>query len=684
VRYSPTAVFRSKAVCLAVATLLGLPCGQALAGNDLEVTQLSIEDLMNLEVTTVSRKAQRLTDTAAAAFVLTADDIQRSGANTIPDALRMVPGVEVARIGSGRWAVTARGFNGRFAAQLLVLIDGRSVYSPLYSGVFWEAEDVLLEDVDRIEVIRGPGASLWGANAVNGIINILTRSAKRTQGALVTAAVGNEDVASGAARWGGKLDEDTHLRLWAKSSDRKSSMDASGQRSSDAWRAERAGFRMDGDVSATAQWQLIGNTYQTHSGETLLIPQLTAPYATPLAASQSNRGTNLLGRYEWTFPGGSQGRLQAYVDQTLLDLPAVLNEDRTTVDIDFQHRFSLSASQDMIWGLGYRRTQDHLDTAGRTILTMRPNEAHLELLSAFVHDEITVVPDAWRVIAGAKLERNGYTGLEFQPNLRSVWNLTPTNTLWAAVSRAVRTPSRAERSADVVLGVIPPFSDGNPSPLPIQTHVQQNDHVESETVIAYELGYRTQLGAALSLDVAAFHNKLKDLRSGQSLGVVPVYTGLVPYLQYNSMTSNNLDGTSSGLELAADWHPSATWRLQASYTYMGISMSRNGDPANDGAAEMAEGTSPRHRVSLRSSLDLGTNQQLDAWVRRVGQLSYLNIAAYTALDLRYAWRVTPQLELSLAGQNLLKARHAEYISDYLPSVATEIPRSVYVKARWQF
>jgi len=637
---------------------------------------------MNIEVTTVSRKAQKLTDTAAAAFVVTAEDIRRSGATSLPEALRMVPGLEVAHIGSSRWAVSARGFNSRFANKLLVLIDGRSVYSPLFSGVFWEAEDVLLEDVDRIEVIRGSGAALWGANAVNGIINIVTRPARRTQGTLVTALAGDEERGQVGVRHGHMMDDDTALRLWAKAGERQRALDMAGERSGFDWTYSRGGFRLDREAAAGAHLTVLGNVHRADSGETLIVPTLTAPYATFAPNKQVNQGVNLLGRYEFALPSGDQASMQASVDHNLVDFHGELRDAQTTLDLDFQSRTALSDAQDLVWGLGYRQTMDRIDSAG-VLIGIQPRRGIYRLFSAFAHDEVTLVPDTWKLIAGTKLEYNNYTGLELQPNLRALWTPNPHQTAWAAVSRAVRTPSRAERDASVNLQMTPPFTTDNPSPFPVLSHVVPNADLQSETVVSAELGYRAQLGSRWSLDLAAFRSHYNGLRAGQTMGAPVLVVGPVPYLRYDIITNNGISANATGLEMSLDWHVLPQWRLQAGYSHLRLKASRNGDPANDSAAVEAEGNSPRHQVSLRSALDLPGHQEVDLRVKRVSARPAVHIDAYTELDLRWAWRVTPQLELSLVGQNLLGA-HAESGSDPLPSQPLQVPRGGYAKLRWQF
>ena len=666
------------AALLALSALLG---PQAWAAQALEVTAMSIEDLMNVEVTTVSRKVQRLNDTAAAAFVVTAEDIQRAGVTSLPEALRMVPGLEVARISSSRWAVTARGFNGRFANKLLVLVDGRSAYSPFFSGVFWEAEDVLLEDVERIEVIRGPGATMWGANAVNGVINILTRHARRTQGGLATLLAGNEGQRTGAVRWGAPVHEDAHYRIWAKSTERDSVQGSDGSPGADHLRSLRAGVRLDNDLAGGTRLMATANVFDVRSGDVLMVPQTTAPYAVRTPTVQSNEGAHLLGKLDWRLDNGSLGTLQASVEQTRVEMRGVHAEERTTLDLDFQNRLSLSERQELVWGLGYRHSTDAIQSG--SLLTLLPAAERQSLVSAFVHDEYTVVPDRWRIAAGSKFEHNSYTGLEVQPNLRSAWNLNATDSAWASASRAVRTPARVERSATIDAAAYPADPAGG-NPLPTLLRIGGQPAFASESVLSLEAGYRTQLGGSMLLDLAVFQNRYSKLRAGRSLGATPVLDPLPPYLLVSGEVANTMQARAQGVEVALDWHAAPTLRLQAAYTGLRIRAERNGDPMHDQEVRSAEGGVPRHQFSLRTAWDLGHGHQLDGWVRRIGRLEALDIGAYTTLDLRWAWRVTPQFELSLVGQNLLHAQHVEFTSDQLPTLQMRIPRTLAVKGRWQF
>ena len=661
--------------------LLSLMGSARAAESELELGQMSLEDLLQVEVSGVSRKVQRLTDTAAAAYVLTADDIRRSGATSLPEVLRLVPGLEVARIGSSRWAVSARGFNSRFANKLQVLMDGRSVYSPLFSGVFWEAEDVLLDDIERIEVIRGPGAALWGANAVNGVINIVTRSARRTQGELVTALAGDEDRVQLAARHGASLSADTAWRVWAKAGDREAAVDSTEQRSGFGWHYGRLGARVDGELDAGAQWTVVAGLQSGHSGENLLVPQLVPPYAAMQAARQENSGGHVLARLEWGAADGALRSLQASVDQASVNLRDVLREQRLTWDLDFQTRQPVGARHDVVWGGGLRYSRDRVGGMD-SLLRIAPERDEFSLWSAFVHDEFSVVPDRVKLIWGTKLEHHSHTGLDWQPNVRWLWTPAAHHSMWTALSRSVRLPSRAESDASVDLMTLPPGTEANPGPLPVLVRATPGPALQAEKVVTVEAGYRAQLADDLSVDLAAYRARYRDLRSGTSMGTTVELGGPVAYVLALNATSNALSATTQGLELAADWHVLPQWRLQLSGNLLHLAADRNGDPANDADAATLERSSPRHQWVLRSALDLAGGHQIDVLVRRVGARASMDIPAYTGWDLRWAWRVQRGLELSVVGENLL-GTHAESNSDPLPSQRLQVPRAAYVKLRWQ-
>jgi len=677
--------WRRTRVALVVATLawMGAP---ALAATS-DAAELSLEDLLNTEVVTVSRKPQSLQSTAAAAFVITREDIERSGATSLPEALRMAPGVEVARMANNHWAVTVRGFNGRFANKLLVLMDGRSIYSPLFSGVIWEFEDTLLEDIDRIEVIRGPGAALWGANAVNGVINIITRKARDAQGDLVVGGAGSSpERAFGAYRHGGTT-EDGHYRVWGKAFDRGPSETPSGEAGHDTWRAARLGFRRDGLLASGPRYSVSGEAYGSPTGDRWNEADVSSPSGvTERDKALTGQGAHVLGRVEWRHEGGAEAALQSYVDYSDINVQDTLRQKRVTLDLDYQIRTQIDDRNDLIVGLGYRVSRDTIDAQG--LVQFNQRNRNFTLASGFVQDEFVVLPDTLHLIAGARLEHNNLTGFEPQPNLRMVWTPTPSQSFWGAASRAVRTPSRAEGDATIDLSVTPaqpPYL-----PLPVLTRdASASEPLRSEKVETYELGYRQQFGANLSLDIAAFASHYRDLRSA-ALGAPSVVLAAVPYVLQPINTINGVSARTHGAEISIDWHPLPWWRLQPSYSYLSVSGSTaSADPVTSADAATIGDSSPRNRWSLRSSVSIGARQQWDAWLRHVGALATRDaqgntVPSYTTLDLRYAWRPTSALELSIVGQNLLQRHHAEFIPDLLPSQSLVVERSFYVKAKYQF
>lgn len=676
--------FLADSLCLAVALAVAVPA----AADSPEAVEMSLEDLLNVEITSAARKSQRLNDVAAAVYVITREDIERSGATSIPEALRLAPGVNVARLANNRWAVSVRGFNSRFSNKLLVLMDGRSMYSQLFSGVLWEVEDTLLEDIERIEVIRGPGAAMWGANAVNGVINIITRRARDTQGSLLVAGAGSEESAFASFRHGMAVG-DGHLRVWGKGFARDESVTPQGQTANDDWSAGRAGFRGDWMMGGGHRLTVSGQAYYGASGDMWLVPDSGSRLgATPTDVRQRAQGGFLMARDEWSLSGGSEAALQAYVASGELEIPGALRERRTTVDLDFQHRVLFGERHDLIWGLGYRYSRDDISSTG--MINIQPQQESFSLASAFIQDEITLVPDTLRVLLGVRLEDNNFSGFAPQPNARVIWTPTENQSVWASASRAVRTPSRAELGAEVDAAVMPAGSPVNPTPLPILVRSVPPKDLDNETVTGYEIGYRSQFGPALSVDVALFYNLYEDL-TGQVSGAPPrlVLLPPPPHLLQTVSSDNSVKARTHGVEIAVDWYPLPWWRIQPIYSYLDLrASSKTGDPASLVSAENTNSGSPQHQWSLRSSMSLSERQHFDLWLRHVGKLSTSGspayVPAYTTLDLRYAWRPTRDFELSLVGQNLLDGQHPESVASLLPSRNLEIQRGYYLKARWQF
>ncbi len=640
---------------------------------------LELEDLLSMEVTSVSKKKQRLNEVAAAAYVITQDDIRRSGVTSIPEALRLAPGIQVAKMDSNKWAISSRGFNAQFANKLLVLIDGRSVYTPSYSGVYWEVQDTMLEDIDRIEVIRGPGATVWGANADNGVINIITKQASETQGGLLVAGAGNEEKALTSLRYGAELGEQTFGRIYLKYNDRDSSFAPSlDEQAGDDWNTLRAGFRVDGVLSASNQWTLQGDVYGTdqnhiyqHTWLDPSEPANTPPYNDlNVADNFESSGWNLQGRWEQRLSEGSSATLQVYFDHNERK-EAVLEQRNDTLDIDFQHQFSSLEGHDIVWGLGYRRIQD--DFGNTFSVSLSPEEQTSDLFSTFVQDEIELTPETLRLTLGSKFEHNDYTGFEVQPSARLLWLPKEGHTLWSSVSRAVRTPSRVEDSVSIVTRIIP---IGPPPIPPMILTVNGDEDFEAEELTSIELGYRVQPAERLSLDLALFYNQYKNLATFEPASLTEI------------IFDNKQEATSRGLELAVDWHLLEWWRLQANYSYIEIEQETASDSADQMSGPVVEGSSPKHQLSLRSAMDFSNEWSLDLWAYYVDELvassfSSTPIPSYTSLNTRLAWRPWEDMELSLVGQNLLQDHHAEFIGESFVT-QTEVERSVYGMIRFDF
>ena len=643
------------------------------ASDSQDALELNVEDLLSVEVTSVSKKAQALNDSAAAVFVITHDDIKRSGVTSIPEALRMAPGMDVSRIDSNKWAVSARGFNGRFANKLLVLIDGRNTYTRSFSGVYWENQDVMLEDVERIEVIRGPGATLWGANAVNGVINIITKHSSKTQGGLLVAGGGTEERGFGGFRYGGRLNDDTTARAYVKGFERDAYSRANGDPAGDAWDKAQGGFRLDSRLSMRDELTVQGDAYHSSINQSLSIPQLAAPYQSAFGEQVDAYGGNLLSRWQHTISTRSDYSLQLYYDYYRRN-EAWFSEGRDTLDLDFQHRLGLFDSHELIWGFGYQYTHDHTE-AGR-LLRLSPPSRNDQLFSAFVQDEIELVDQALWLTLGSKFEHNDYSGFEGQPTARLMWAPHPQHRFWGAVSRAVRTPSRAEQNMSLLQAVRPPEGF-----LPATAIYLNGDRgYRAEDVIAYELGYRTTFIKSLSVDFTAFYNDYDNLRNvTQGAGTFDPSSGVVVVpLTLN----NNFQAKTYGFEVAAVWQMLDWWRWDANY---GLLKSDFAASTNTSVAA----ASPQHRISLRSALSVRKDVDFDLWFRyvdanaSVGVYGVQQINDYVTMDVRLAWRPAASLELSLVGQNLLSESHLEFRQEN-QTLPTFIDRGMYGKVAWSF
>jgi iron complex outermembrane receptor protein len=629
-------------VCALVLALVAMEAhAEALAPQD--IADLSLEELATIQVTSVSRRPESLSGAASSIFVITGAEIHRAGVTTLPEALRLAPNLQVARVDARNYAITARGFNNPFENKLLVLIDGRTVYSPLFSGVFWDVQDVVLADVERIEVISGPGATLWGANAVNGIINIITRSAAATQGTLVSATVG-KDERNGAVRYGGALANGGHYRAYGKYAGNDDTRNAAGGTVLTGWRRQQAGFRADwGDVARNL-------TLQGDVVDASLHQRGTADIRV--------RGANLLARANHTFTDGSTATVQLYWDRTERDQPLAFVERLDTLDLQLQHAVTLAGKHRVVWGGGYRWGNDRV--RNDVAFGFLPGNKDLTWANLFAQDEIALRDDL-RLTAGLKFEHNNYTGVEVLPTLRLAWSPEAATLVWSSLSRSVRAPSRIDR--DFYSPTTPRVVDGVP-----QYAIAGGPDFESEVANVFELGYRAQPTPALSYSVTAYYGDYARLCT-----LEPNQRGA------GSVFRNMAQGRTRGIETWASWQAGKAWRLSGGGVVQRIDTSALPGSQDQTATTGLATSDPRHYWMLRSSHDLAAGHELDLTLRRVGALPRPVVPSYTALDLRYGWRIRKGLELSLIGQNLLDPQHAEYGS--APG-RSEYERAVLLRLVW--
>jgi iron complex outermembrane receptor protein len=647
----------------------------ASSAQQADLTQLSLEDLMNTKVTSVSKKEQSLSRTASAIFVITAEAIRRSGATNIPDLLRMVPGLDVAQINGNSWAVSARGFNHQFSDKLLVLIDGRTVYTPLFAGVYWDTQDVPLEDIDRIEVIRGPGATVWGANAVNGVINIITKSSTETQGGLLVAGAGTKEVAAGMGQYGGRLGRDATYRVFTRYFDQTNFPDLSGEDGHDDWHLLHGGFRTDGRLSKKDTFTLQGDLYGGNEGaEFGHIVSIAPPVNANIDGQAGLAGGDVLSRWNHAFSSRSDTTLQFYFDRYERDGPES-REDRDTFDIDFEHHLALGARNDLIWGGDYRHSADH--TVGTIDQAWVPASRAVQLLSIFAQDEIVLKPDCVFLTVGTKLENNYFSEFDVDPSARVAWTPTKRQTFWAAVSRADRSPARRNEDADINIAVFP-----GPGGVPAELTLFGNSDETSEHVVAYELGYRAQPATRFSVDVATFINNYTDLATTEpgSPFLVTNPTHLVVPLVWG----NKMYGTTHGVEAFGNWKVNDRWSLSPSYALLQMYLHTNLTSQDTTSVPDIEGSSPRQQAQLRSHLLLPDRFAWDASAYFVERLPAQAVPSYTRLDTQISRQVGERLELSLVGLNILQDHHLES-NDMLTSLnPTLVKRSAYVKIEWHF
>ncbi|MDD2724269.1 MAG: TonB-dependent receptor [Methylovulum sp.] len=657
-----------------------------------DLTDLSVEALLELDVTSVTKTPTGLKDVPAAIYVLTSDDIHRSGATTIPEALRVVPGMHVARIDGNKWAVSTRGFNSQYANKLLVLMDGRILYTPMFSGVWWDQEDVMMEDIERIEVIRGPGASLWGANAVNGVINIITKKVKNTQGALISGAGGSMRK-SGGLRYGVGLGNQAYLKVYGRHSEYdQTHLPGTDTQAGDDSRLSKIGFRVDKDFSGTDKLTLQGDAFSGSSGgagqqfptvSAKLAPVLSPPYSRWLPTDSEPSGHYLMGRWEHGYSNDSSTVLRMYWNRNERKFTAIDSSYQIdTLDFDFQHNVHLDEEHNLVWGAGarlnYNDTQNSLD------LSWLPNQRQDQIYSLFAQDEITLVPARWKLTLGSKFEHNPVTQFEWQPTARLSWTPVKQHAFWASVSRSVRTPNWAEQDLNYNKQVIPPAGGGVAGPANPVTLISfvGNKAMQSEKMLAYDWGWRAQLGPRLSADVALYYYDYHNILSGtpSALDASRIVSG---YLLQTYAFTNYGSADVYGGEASVDWRVTDTWKLRATYSQTEQRF-RLSKLAPAGTGKLFDGGFPAHQAMLWSMHQLTPQINVDLWWRYVdGFKENPPVQAFHELDARLARRFRHGLELALVGRNLLETQHVEFGS-YLFSIPTAAQREVYATLSWNF
>lgn len=644
-----------------------------------DLSQIPIEDLMNIQVTSVSKKEQKLSEAATAIFVITQEEIHRSSARNIPDLLRMVPGLDVSQINANNWAVSARGFNQQFTNKLLVLIDGRAVYTPLLGGVNWDTQDVPLEDIDRIEVIRGPGATLWGANAVNGVINITTKDAAETKGGLVTGGGGTEGQAFGTVQYGGAILGNTSYRVFTKYLNQGSLPELDGQPGDDSWHLLHGGFRVDSNLSDKNSLKLQGDMFTGREGASIInLFSIDPPVIRNIDVFTGLSGGNLLGRWHHNFSDRSDTMFQFYFDNYTRTGPEA-SENRNTIDFEFNHHFAWGSRQDVIWGLGYRRTWDK--TLGTIDQAFNPPDTDLQLFNFFAQDTITLQSDRLFLTAGTKVENNYFTGYGIEPSVRLAWTPSKWMTFWSAVSRAVRSPTRRDTGLNAALAAFP---DPEGSSTPVEVILFGNPQFQPEHVLAYEAGFRAQPNGRVSIDVSTFFNRYDHLESHE-MGPETFQPSPAPArFAIPILFGNLMYGTTEGGEISTNLKLTDRWTLSPSYAFLEMHLHTQPSSQDTFSVPEYEGSSPQHQAQLRSHVELSHGLSWDASAYFVSALPVQGVASYTRIDTQLKWKFAERAEFDLVGQNLLQDHHLESLDAITLVNSSLIKRSAYAKFTWSF
>ncbi|MCH9696603.1 MAG: TonB-dependent receptor [Gammaproteobacteria bacterium] len=637
-----------------------------------QLSDLSIEQLMSRKVVTANRSEQNLSDTAAAVFVISQEDIRRSGVNSIPEALRLAPGLHVARIDANKWAVTARGFNGRFANNLLVLMDGRTLYVPSSSGVYWEVQDRIIEDIERIEIIRGPGASVWGANAVNGIINIITKNSTNTEGGLLTAVGGDRSGAGG--RYGWQFSDEGYARVYAKYFRQDGFEDQQGNNNGDDWHMSRGGFRLDWTPSADHNLMTQADIYDGGIDETFIAQSVNSLAKPVVQDNAQTKGGNILARWQYSQSLASRFTTQVYYDHFRRE-DQFKNERIHVADFDFQHELALPHDNEFTWGMNYRFSSTQFKETA--FVSVSPNNRQLHLIGGFVQDKIDLFNNRLQLTAGTKLEYHSQSGFQYQPSFRLLWKLSQQHRFWASVSRAVRVPSIAERHTTIQFGRISPAH-----PFAV---LNGSTNFDAETVLSYEAGYRFWLSDAFYFDIAGFYNDYDELIFVEPGAPTPF--GTIPITIINGEKAKTW-----GVEFTADWRPVDWLRVQANYSYLDMSFKQL-NPQFFETFPTGNRRDPKNQASLRSSIDLPYAVELDIWLRYVDSIADIEVFPspdlpevdnYFAVDVRLGWKPHPDIELSVVGRNLNDPQHLEYLNETAGTFAVQIERRFYVQGKWTF
>jgi iron complex outermembrane receptor protein len=653
-----------------------------------DLADLSLDELLSTEITTLSRKAENLASAPAAVQVISQSDIRRSGARSIPELLRMVPGMQVAQIDGNKWAVTSRGYNGRFANKLLVLMDGRSLYNPMLSGVQWDAQATDIATIERIEVIRGPGATMWGSNAVNGVVNIITKHAADTQGVNV-GVLGGMDGYESVLRYGAEAG-DGAFRVFGKFMDRDGNVNLMGEDIEDFAEMVRVGARYDWDRNEKKAFTLGFQAYSGESGDYRITRSLVPPFESIIDSVTEVSGTFVTASWLLDISEESDLAIHAYFDKHERK-GYTYDEDVESFDFDLQHAFQIGAKHDFMWGVSFRNSKDV--TASTFEIAILPASASRQSISAFVQDEFSIFDDKIRVMLGSKFENNDFSDetLEIAPSARISVPVGENRTVWAAVSKAVRTPSRGEQGGRVVGAILPPGSPEFPLPVPATVALVGNPEMRSEDVTAYEFGYRMR-DRGFQFDAAFFYNDFTNLRnlaqgapicmpSGTILLVDPTCLATSPYIEIPLFLNNDSDIQTYGVELWIAHQISERWRVHGSYTFI----EEKGDVGGgDGVTIGVSEDSPNHQLMLRSATDISESLEFDIWLRWVDELEGQQIPAYEAVDMRFAWSPTPSLSVAAVGKNLFAGEHSEFFSELGDLAPVQIEASGYVELRWQF